>query len=232
MWLKVTSVYIALSAGFNVIFQDADLVWIRDPVPFLTSLSKYDMIFMDDGARTPRFSPFFTNTGFYFARRTERVMLMQERLIKSVGEISYTASHQATFIRHLTEAHYAFYLQILVLDDNLFPSGQMYHHQNKYVAMVKNYEKLPYVWHMCWTATRAQKVEHFKDLGLWYLPDPNGDRGDGGFCENPAAMLAWVQGLVQLYGPSANETRILPRCCTRGQYWDRKRERELVSSGQ
>ena len=35
MWLKVTSVYIALSAGFNVIFQDADLVWIQDPVPFL-----------------------------------------------------------------------------------------------------------------------------------------------------------------------------------------------------
>jgi len=37
MWLKVTSVYIALSAGFNVIFQDADLVWIQDPVPFLMS---------------------------------------------------------------------------------------------------------------------------------------------------------------------------------------------------
>ena len=52
------------------------------------------MIFMDDGARTPRFSPFFTNTGFYFARRTDRVMLMQERLIRAVGEISYTASHQ------------------------------------------------------------------------------------------------------------------------------------------
>lgn len=96
MWLKVTSVYVALSAGFNVIFQDADLVWIQDPVPFLMSGDrlKYDMIFMDDGARTPRFSPFFTNTGFYFVRHSERVMLMQERLIRSVGEISYTASHQ------------------------------------------------------------------------------------------------------------------------------------------
>jgi len=150
MWLKVTSVYIALSAGFNVIFQDADLVWMADPVPFLMSGErlKYDSIFMDDGARTPRFSPFFTNTGFYFLRRSERVMLMQERMIRSVGEISYTASHQATFIRHLTESHYAFGLQILILDDNLFPSGQMYHHQPAFVGLVKNYEKKPYVWHM------------------------------------------------------------------------------------
>jgi len=100
MWLKVTSVYIALNAGFNVIFQDADLVWIQDPVPFLMSGDrlKYDTIFMDDGARTPRFSPFFTNTGFYFVRRTERVMLMQERMIRSVGEISYTASHQGLLV--------------------------------------------------------------------------------------------------------------------------------------
>jgi hypothetical protein len=47
MWLKVTSVYIALAAGFDVIFQDADLVWIKDPVPMLHSFKGYDMIFME-----------------------------------------------------------------------------------------------------------------------------------------------------------------------------------------
>ena len=158
MWLKVTSVYIALTAGFNVVFQDADLVWIKDPIPYLESLHNYDMIFMDDGARTPRFSPFFTNTGFYFTRNTPKTMFLQERLIRSLGEISYTASHQATLIRHLTETHYAYYLQILILDDNDFPSGQMYHHQPEYVDRVKRFIKIPYVWHMCWTANRQQKV--------------------------------------------------------------------------
>ena len=29
MWLKVTSVYIANLAGFDVLFQDVDLTWIR-----------------------------------------------------------------------------------------------------------------------------------------------------------------------------------------------------------
>ena len=46
MWMKVTSVYVALAAGFDVIFQDADLVWIKDPVPYLQSQTQYDMIFM------------------------------------------------------------------------------------------------------------------------------------------------------------------------------------------
>jgi len=136
----------------------------------------------------------------------------------------------------MTEAHYAFGLQILILDDNLFPSGQMYHHQPNFVTMVKNYEKKPYVWHMCWTATREQKVEHFKDLGLWYLPDPNGPRGDGGFCEKPAAMLEWVQGIFRRHTTEQSgdrvkatlEANILRRCCVAGGYWERRREREKL----
>ena len=29
MWFKTTSVYLALSAGFEVMFQDVDLVWLK-----------------------------------------------------------------------------------------------------------------------------------------------------------------------------------------------------------
>ncbi len=35
MWLKTTSVYIAIQAGFHVIFQDTDLVWIKNPIEHL-----------------------------------------------------------------------------------------------------------------------------------------------------------------------------------------------------
>ena len=46
MWLKTTSVYVAAAAGFDVLFQDCDLVWIDDPVSvfllfLLTSLLQY-----------------------------------------------------------------------------------------------------------------------------------------------------------------------------------------------
>ena len=45
MWLKVTAVYTALAAGFDVLFQDTDVVWYRDPLPLLQSLAA-DAVFM------------------------------------------------------------------------------------------------------------------------------------------------------------------------------------------
>ncbi len=161
MWLKITSVYVALHAGFHVLFQDVDLVWMKNPIPYLESLVSHDIIFMDDGARTPRFAPYFTNTGFYFVRHNARTLYLLERLILSAGELDYTASHQATLIRHLTETQASFGLQIFVLDDRMFPSGRMYHEQQAYVENVKNHVVTPFVWHMCWTANRNQKVNHF-----------------------------------------------------------------------
>jgi hypothetical protein len=87
-----------------------------------------------------------------------------ERLIRSVGEISYTSSHQATLIRHLTESIALINLKILVLPDDQFPSGRMYHEQKEFVLDVKEHRKTPYVWHMCWTDNRDQKVNIFKML--------------------------------------------------------------------
>jgi hypothetical protein len=51
MWFKITSVYLALKAGFNVLFQDVDLVWMENPLPILERMNSNDIIFMDDGAR-------------------------------------------------------------------------------------------------------------------------------------------------------------------------------------
>jgi hypothetical protein len=45
MWFKTTSVYLALRSGFNVLFQDTDLVWLKNPFPYLEKYSG-DIIFM------------------------------------------------------------------------------------------------------------------------------------------------------------------------------------------
>ena len=60
---------------------------------------------------------------------------------------------------------------MLVLDQKDFPSGQMYHHNKKYMATVRDGSFVPYVFHMCWTANRSDKVKYFKELGFWYIPD-------------------------------------------------------------
>lgn len=142
----------------NVILdQDADLVWLKNPIPYLQAL-KQDISFMDDGARTPRFAPFFVNSGFYFQKFNIRTQFLMERMLKSISEIGSTHSHQATLTRHITEAHHLYGLTLTVLDMELFPSGIMFHHNKNFVSRVKAKEFVPYVWHMCWTTSREEKV--------------------------------------------------------------------------
>ncbi len=65
MMAKVYCVHLVLSLGYNVLFQDVDLVWYRNPLPYLESkqLEEWDLMFQDDGARSHRYAPFSPNTG-------------------------------------------------------------------------------------------------------------------------------------------------------------------------
>ena len=60
MWLKVVSVYSTLRVGVDVLFQDADVIWWRDPRPFFASAPEHnsagghDAFFQNDGARSQR----------------------------------------------------------------------------------------------------------------------------------------------------------------------------------
>ena len=52
MMLKQFSVYVALLCRYDVLFQDVDLTWTRDPVPALRADAEFfHGQFMDDGAR-------------------------------------------------------------------------------------------------------------------------------------------------------------------------------------
>ena len=103
MWLKATSVYLASHAGYHVLFQDVDLVWMENPLPILEEMDDQDVIFMDDGARTPRFTPFYFNSGFYYVRHTPPSLYMMHRMLNSIGEISVTHSHQSVLTHYVHE---------------------------------------------------------------------------------------------------------------------------------
>jgi Nucleotide-diphospho-sugar transferase len=97
---------------------------MKDPFPVLRGI-KEDMAFMDDGAKSPRFAPYFSNSGFYFVKHNERTRYLMEKMLKSSVEISFTHSHQATLMRHMIESHHVVPqgLSVLVLDLKEFPSG-------------------------------------------------------------------------------------------------------------
>ena len=167
MWFKTTSVFLALNAGFDVLFQDVDLTWIADPIPYLKSLD-HDVSFMDDGARTPRYTPFFVNSGFYYMKHNPRTLFFMEKMMKcGPSEIGYTHSHQSVLTRHIAEVHHLIGLKVFVLDMELFPSGQAYHEKKKYLAKILAHTYMPFVFHMCWTDNRENKLVYFKEIKLW-----------------------------------------------------------------
>lgn len=51
MFAKVTCIHMVSILGYNILFQDADVVWYRDPLQFFhnKSLSNFDILLADDG---------------------------------------------------------------------------------------------------------------------------------------------------------------------------------------
>ena len=131
-----------------------------------------------------------------------KTLFFQERMLKAAAsEIGYTHSHQSVLIRHLVESHHLVGLQVLVLDQRDFPSGQMYHHNKGYMNQVRMGTFIPYVFHMCWTANRKDKVKYFKELHYWYLP------------ENPQC----IKGPEMMNWATINpRKKITDKCCQAG----------------
>ena len=65
MMAKVYCVHLVMSLGYDVLFQDVDVVWQKNPLEYLESeeSKEWDMIFQDDGSRQVRYQPYSPNTG-------------------------------------------------------------------------------------------------------------------------------------------------------------------------
>ena len=65
MMAKVYCVHLVMNLGYDVLFQDVDVVWQKNPLEYLESeeSKEWDMIFQDDGSRQIRYQPYSPNTG-------------------------------------------------------------------------------------------------------------------------------------------------------------------------
>ena len=135
------------------------------------------------------------------------------------------------FIRYLTESISLTDLRIKILDETDFPSGRMYHEHPVFVNNTKNHKQFPYVWHMCWTDNRGQKVDHYTSLGLWFLPR----HSPKNICVNGAEMLKNENERVKnrianmrararngYIEPDLSRTVDLVKlCCTESAFWSK-----------
>ncbi len=107
MYAKVLSVLLVNSLGYDVLFQDLDVVWYKHPLDFfggeIKAYADRDIILQDDGSRSPRFSPSFANSGFYFVRNNARTRYLFVSMLYSMGLVLESGSHQKVLIALMNE---------------------------------------------------------------------------------------------------------------------------------
>jgi hypothetical protein len=186
MWYKAFSLWLGLKLGYHVLFQDVDLVWFKNPFEYFHAHQnatkggasggggdEYTAYFSDDGQRSIRYTPFYANSGFFYLLSTPKNIYFSYSIVIAFDSLQATGSHQNVFTSRLMEtmdlseqhSHQLF----LNLED--FPSGVKFHHDKAFMAKVTSKRHVPYIFHMCWTANKQQKLENFRLSKMWYLKD-------------------------------------------------------------
>lgn len=183
MWYKAFCVHLIASRGINLLFQDADLVWFRDPFPYfkeyrekaknrsVMSGSFPDAFFSDDGQRSLRYSPFFANSGFYYMIGGPKSAYMAWSIMTAFDAVQVLGSHQNVFTYKMVEGLGLNHRHAVILDLKEFPNGIMYHHDKRYMRQLDKKEVNPYGFHMCWTQGKPDKLKYLKLAKMWYLSE-------------------------------------------------------------
>ena len=174
---KVISVQLISLLGYDIIFQDVDIIWWREPMEyFLNALKqdKFDMYFQEDGNRI-RYTPLSANSGFYMVRNNRRTKYLLTSLLYSLDKILMTGSHQEALVTHLNEHISLYNLRVKVIsrEDFNFPGGFHYHRRGHVIKQFfeNKLDSMPYLFHMSWTKNKEFKFKFFQQMGEWFVHD-------------------------------------------------------------
>jgi hypothetical protein len=177
---KVYCVQLTLILGYDVLFQDVDIIWYKHPFDYFLAknspIYSADIILQDDGSRSKRYAPFSGNSGFYYVRNNKKTQHLFNQLLVSGNEIQRTQSHQQTLTALLAEHASLYALKVKILErdrDDMFPGGYHFHFRGKdnfFYGFFRG-EKSPYLFHMSWTLNKDNKLLFLRQLGEWYVQD-------------------------------------------------------------
>lgn len=182
MLAKVYCVHLISLLGHDILFQDVDVVWYRDPLKEYFHNSTlvdrdFDIYFQDDGARMKRFIPYSPNSGFYYARNNERTQDLFSILARMGDSILETGSHQQVLNRLMLEhaSYRGLKVKVLSRDDPIigrkFPCGFHFHRRLDFMKELVAGKADPYIFHMSWTENKDIKVKYFQQLNQWFVRD-------------------------------------------------------------
>ena len=89
------------------------------------------------------------------------------------GLIFSCRSHQQVLTTLISEINSLAGLTVKVLsrDEDTFPSGFHYHMRKDWMHALIDGKKDPYIFHMCWTDNKVNKLAFMKQMGMWHVKD-------------------------------------------------------------
>lgn len=177
MLAKVYCVHLVALLGYDVLFQDVDVIWYKNPLEYFHSPNaidaQYDVYFQDDGNHGLFYAPYSANTGFYFVRNNDRTKHFFNSLLLAGDMVWQTRSHQIPLVALLQEhaSAYALKIKIFSREENDFPGGYTYHRRYDQMKDIIKGKVNPQIFHMSWTSNSTIKVKFYQQMGEWYLED-------------------------------------------------------------
>ncbi len=180
MIAKVYCIQLVSQLGYDILFQDVDVVWYQNPLIWFHDKSNphygFDMYFQDDGNHALFYAPYSANTGFYYVRNNERTKYFFNSFLMAGDRIISSGSHQIPLIAHLAEQASVNGLRVKTWERNKveYPGGYTFHkRKNKDFLkdLMNGRAKETQIFHMSWTSSKINKVKFYQQMGEWYLKD-------------------------------------------------------------
>ena len=175
MFAKVLCVQLINELGYDLLFQDVDVVWYKDPLEYFhdETLPRFDIYFQDDGSRQERYAPYSANSGFYYVRSNDKTKHLFRHFIYSADLITAWSSHQQVLIAMLSELNSVMGLSVKIFPKEMeeFPGGLQFHRKKESMMKIMKGESKAMIFHMSWTTNKADKVKFFQQMGEFYLKE-------------------------------------------------------------
>ncbi len=156
-----------LETGRDVLAQDVDLVWQRDPRDELIALASrraLDLAFMDDGPN-PRFAPLHYNSGFILFRNSEITRAAWHCVVRASPAIAYLRSDQEV-VNQVMGTLRRRGLLTGVLPPRRFVNGHWSTARHNPDGRLPEEAR---VVHFSWASGLDNKIERMRAFDQWYL---------------------------------------------------------------
>lgn len=206
MYAKVLCVLYPLMLGYDVLFQDVDIVWLKDPIAYFHDKSNKDIqhgdiMFQHDGSLSVRYAPYAANSGFYYIRANKRSQYLFTSLLYHSDLIITWDSHQQVLVQLLAEHSSLFGLNVKVIgrDTEMFPGGYHFHRKTDFMKKFLKGETDSYIFHMSWTENKDNKLLFLRQLGEWYV--------------NEQCVGKTASDILHTKSPSLDNLALVQPCC-------------------